>query len=218
MNAEAAIQAIMANLGNPQAMAKRSELMEIPKLSGRGLAAVKKRFMLLGAAHSNSKLLQFLKRLQGGMDAEKEKNAKASADAKEAEPTTALESQYHSPTGKHTRDQCAYPASFGPSRSFGGVKDSGGGRKSKKRVHTREGLVAKLGTITIDEAIAIKTDRAILAAERGQFVVGDGVAIDNHADLLKILVLWLAENAPEVTKKAVNSIADMIDDGTIFRK
>jgi len=228
MNAETIIQAIIANLGDPQAMAKRSELMQIPKLSGKGLSSVTKRFALLGKAHAHAQLLAFLKRLQSGMQDEKDKNAAASAAAS-GEGETALaagrvpadnsldESQYHSPTGKHLRDQSAYPASINPSMSFGGVFDTGGRKKSKKK-RACESLDTIFKTITIDEEIAVRHGGAALAAERGQFIIDGEIAIDNHADVLKILVMVLADNNPEALRSAVDNIADMVKSGAIFRK
>jgi len=53
--------------------------------------------------------------------------------------------------------------------------------------------------------------------QKGQFIIDGEVAISNHADILKVLVMWLANNRPEVAQSAVDSIADMVRSGTVFR-
>jgi len=136
-------------------------------------------------------------------------------------PAVATESQYHSPTGYHVRNQTAYRASIGPSKSFGGVSDrpGKGGKRKNARKRVREDIESRLDSILsiIGEEVAVRNGSAAMAAERGQFIVDGEVAISNHADILKILVMWLAENRPEVAKSAVDSIADMVRSGTIFR-
>ena len=69
----------------------------------------------------------------------------------------------------------------------------------------------------IEEEISIEANGAILEAERGRLTVDGAVAIDNHADILKILTMWLGDNRPKVMEAAVDGIAKMIRSGTAFR-
>jgi len=193
-----------------------SENVKTPNISQRAAAAFKKKFGLLGKANAHQNIIKFLNRLSKAIELEKEKNAAASA----AKSDVATESQYHAATGSHLRNQTAWPASITPSKSFGGVRDTGGGKKKKNaRKRMRENISHRLDSIfsVLGEEVAVRNNEAALAAERGQFIVDGEVAIGNHADILKILVMWLAENRPEVAKSAVDSIADMVRSGTVFR-
>jgi len=193
----------------------KSDRVEVPKASKQAVQAFKRKFAYLGKALAYQELLGFLNRLQKSMADEKEVNAAKSQNAQKGQ--VAVESQYHGPSGKHTRDQSMYPGSIRPSMSYGGVVD-GKGVKKKKR--TRESIEDKLTAAlsVIDEEVAIRSGQSALAAERGEFLVDGEVAIANHADILKILIMWLADNRPEVAKSAVDSIADMVRSGTIFRR
>ena len=69
----------------------------------------------------------------------------------------------------------------------------------------------------INEEVGARTEDAALLAERGQFVVDGKVVIGNHADILKILVMWMMDQRMEVLQSAIASIADSARNGSIFR-
>lgn len=238
MNVEALITALFANLGDPQDLVRRAEQIDTPQVSGRAAEAFKRKFVLLGRAAANKNVIDFVQRLKASMDAEKEQNEQEkqedtltngpTATAVETARTAGVnESQYKGPSGKHLRSQSFYPASVNPSKSMGGVVDAGGhlkrikkNTKKKTRSHASENISIKLDEILglISEEIAVKGDEGtVLAAERGQFVVDGEIVIGNHADILKILVMWLIDNRPEVMQSAVDSIAEMVRTGTVFR-
>ena len=62
------------------------------------------------------------------------------------------EDQYKSPTGKHRRDQSAFPSSFGKSRTFGG-RTNGGNRKTKK-----EDFVSRLENVLLEDLDEAEAD------------------------------------------------------------
>jgi len=146
MNAEAVIQALLANLGDPHKLAKRAEEIEVPQVSKRALERFKKRFVLLGQAVGAQRIVNFLQRLQDSLAAEKAANQKQGAEqggsgdgaslnlaaGKEAPANSLSESQYHGPSGFQVRSQSAYPGSINPSMSFGGTFDVNGKRSTGK--------------------------------------------------------------------------------------
>ena len=208
MNAEAIITALLANLGDIKELVAKSNAIELPRVSQRAIFALKRKFVLLGQAAANERTRKFLMRIKAGMEQEKE-----------ASKNVASESQLHSPTGFHLRNQSAFPGSITASKSFGGASDPGGGGTNAKRKHTRV-LESRLNYAfgLLEEEIAVRVgDGTSLMAERGQLLVDGEPAITNHADLLKIMVLWMAENEPVALRSAVDSMADMVRSGTVFR-
>lgn len=167
----------------------------------RALESLKKKYALLGQAAANKNMIDFLGRLQDGLNQEKESKTQEKTEV----PVVASESQYKHPTGRHLRSQSAFPSSINKSRSFGGRKDQ----------TLRERLDAAIDAI--DEDVAVQKEGGVLMADRGQFFVDGELAIGNHADILKLLVVWMAENAPEVMKSAVDDMANMVRNGAQLR-
>jgi len=181
------------------------------KVSSRLLNALRKKYGLLGQALAHEKLVGFINRLREGMDAEKETKEQEKQETPKLQKPLATESQYKSPTGAHVRRQSMYPGSVDKSRSFGGVVDS-------RNVLNKRLDEAFKSIDTVNEEIAVRSENDALLAEAGRFIVDKRVAMSNHADILKVLVLWLQDNRPEVMRSAVESMADMVRSGTIFRK
>jgi hypothetical protein len=201
---------LLANLGDPKDLVTRAEQVQTPQISQRAENLFKRKYSLLGRAAGQQAVIDFIGRLKKAMDAEKAAGEKQKAGA-------LGESQYKNATGLHLRRQSAHPSSIGPSRSFGGVVDTGG--KKNKNARARKAIEERLDTIfSVNEEIAVKAgDKTVLAAERGELVVDGKPVITNHADILKVLVMWLVNNRPEVMQSAIDSIADMARTGTVFR-
>jgi len=214
MNDDAIITALLANLGDPKELVARAKNVETPNVSHRAEKAFERKYALLGRAAAHNALIKFLGRLKQASDADKARKSEQS----KAQEGLASEAQYKSPTTFHLRNQTAYPSNIGPTISFGGVEHPP--KKRKKKLTPKEELERKLDAAfkIIDEELSMERDGALLAAELGQFIVDGEIVIDNHADLLKILVMWLVDNRPEVLQSAVDSIGDMVRSGTAFRK
>ena len=221
MNDEALITALLANLGDPNELVRRSRNIETPRVSQRAENAFKRKFALLGRAMAHVSIIKFAKRLRSAIDQDKAKKAAESKKEQVSAPSVPTEGQYKTPGDFHTRNQSAFPSSINPTMSFGGVVAGKIGKKKHARKLTpKEELELKLDGAfgAINEELTMKHGGSMLAAERGRFIVDGEVAIDNHADLLKILVLWLVDNRPEVMQSAVDGIGEMVRSGTAFRK
>jgi len=208
ISGDAVIGAVLAKVGDPDAIRRRAasidvkDTADIPRAIRNKLA---KRYALLGQAVLASELTEFLRRLAAEIENQKQQKKVS-------------ESQLKSPTSIHIRRQSAFPSSINRSKSFGGVVDGAPGttksNRPKKKTGTRA-LKERLDAIT--EEVGLVVGKNALAAERGRFIVDGKVAIDNHADILKVLVMWFLDHNPEVLKIAINDIAESIRSGAVFR-
>ena len=191
INAEAVIQTLIANIGNPDDIIAKAEAVQIPHISRRGLEAVRKRFALAGQAMAYRSILGFLQRLKQSMDMEKKQGE---AERAQEQPVA---TEGIGPWGRKARITTEPP----------------------KLGFTDVAFEAKLNSrlATMDEDLAVHAQDASLAAEQGRFVVNGEIAVGNHADILKLLVMWLLENKPEVMQAAVNNMANMVRKGTVLR-
>ena len=229
MNADAILMAMKVNIGDPKEMQLKAETMVVPgadRVPSRTLEGLKKKYGLLGQVSAYKKFSEFLIRLESEMRAEEARN-KAESEAnkdEEADDIAAMstegpvqEDQYKASGGFHRRNQSMYPSSFSPSKSFGGVDQNL--RKKKKKVTKKEGIEAKLDEIleTLSEELSVRGDKSFLMGEEGKLIVDGVTAIDNHADILKVLVMWMMDHRPQVMHSAVDGVGDMVRNGTLFK-
>lgn len=210
INAENLITAILVHLEQPQDLIARAEKVQVPQVSQRALGSFERKYVLLGQALAHKKLIEFITRLKDSIATEKQEKSAA----KGTEEPALGESQYKMPDENMIRRQSQHPSTFDQATSQGGIQKRD--YKKKKNKNLKERLDDVLQAIS-EEEVAWQTPNGVLAAERGQFIVGDKVAIGNHADILKILVMWLVDNRPEVLKSAVEGIANMVREGANFR-
>jgi len=211
---------MIANLGDPRELVLRSEQVETPGVSGRANELFKKKYVLLGQALAHKKMLEFLGRLKRSLENEKQQQKQQSqtqpAEAAESQETIS-ELQYKGGPSYHLRNQSAYRSRFTGARSFGGVQHPTAPKKSKRKKVRRENLARKLEEAVLNE-VGYDYDGTMILADAGRLAIDDEVVIDNHADVLRVLVMWLIDNRPEVLNSALSGIRDMVDAGTVFRQ
>lgn len=207
MNGEAIIQALLANIGDPHELILRSNAIDVPqRISKRASKLFKKKYGLLGQAMAQRKILKFAERLKEQMDSDKEQKQQKSMS----------ESQYKSPTGYHLRNQTSFRQSFGPSKSFGGVEDTGGKNKKGKKRKIDE-LEEKLMSV-LEEGIVIRNNDSLLSVDKGELMIDGQVVATSHVDILKLIVMWLLNNREGMMGTILDGVSDMVRNGdVIFR-
>jgi len=252
INAEAVIQTLIANIGNPESLIAKAENVQVPHVSRRGMEAFRKRFALVGQAMAHRNILGFLQRLKSSMDQEKRQGEAERAQQQQSvategvgQPLVELNTDNinnyrvgmdvefvvsdRSPQLRRGTIVEVGPESMGimVPGSHRGIMHTVVARMSKvSQCDWRKGgsltdaaFEARLNSrlATIEEDIAVRAQGASLAAEQGRLVVDGEIAVNNHADILKLLTMWLLENEPEVMRDAVDSMANMVRKGTVFR-
>ncbi len=238
-NPQSLLMAMEVNVGDVDEQEARAKLMEIPGIESvpeSVLDGIKKKYGLLGQVSAYRRFRSFLQRIKSTLDAEEaQQKAESEANRAKEEAQSAAEvqpageapapgqelvgvkeDQYKQPNGLHRRNQSAHPSNFTGAKSFGGVGPEVDKKKKKKKLS----IESKLAEILIDsltEEVTVQGNEAVLMAEEGRLVVDGEVVINNHADLLSALTMWMMNERPETMKNAVDGLGEMSRDGTFFK-
>lgn len=207
MNADTILLALSTNLEDADELTAKAKSIDVDTsgIPDDVLQKLYERFTILGMADHVNKIKKFVNKIKNAIDEEEKRNQEKSQQRQEQEAqATVAESQYKYPDDKHTRDQSSYPSNVGSAKSHGGVTKSKFLEKLSKSIKS------------IEEDVAIKDQEITMDANSGKLFINGETVIDNHADVLKLLSIWLLDNDPEALKVALNGIKEMIDNGAFF--
>lgn len=135
------------------------------------------------------------------------------AAGKEADGNPINDGQYKGSGEFHLRSQSAFPSSFGPTKSFGGIQYRKTSKKKGKKL--KESDIDKMLSSLLED-MSFSDGVNSINAEEGTIFTDGSLAVGNHADVIRVLVDWLVDNRPEVLKSFLSGFSDSVRSGATF--